>query len=73
MTDSYILVASECVDELKILCSAVFSLNEVMRSRMIFLIIGAGPDQLGELFLFIDRIPVPVPPITLQNVIIGPL
>ena len=54
MADAYILVASECVDELKILCSAVYSLNGFMHSLMIFLIIGSGLDQFGDLFILIE-------------------
>ena len=50
MTDANILVASECVDELKILYSAICSLNGFMHSPMIFLIINSDLDQLCSYF-----------------------
>ena len=74
MTNMYILVASECVDELKIPYSEVCSLSGspgFMHSLMIFLIIGSGFDQFKEFFLV--KIPVPVLPITLHSVIIESL
>jgi hypothetical protein len=51
VTDANILVASERVDELKNLYSAICSLNGfTMHSLMIFLIISSGLDQFWSLF-----------------------